>query len=1015
DDISNLQSQIDKLATKEELQQKANELSSSISAAQSAADAAKKTAEDAAAAAKTATTGAEAAQKAAEAAQAAADKAQKAADAAQAAADKNAEDLKKAAEGAMKAVEEIQTAMKNLATKDEVTAAVKVVADKYDAQAKELKALSDRLDKVEAKLGLGEGGEDIDLTEIQKELDAIESDLKALVGVVSNMVTSVELVYNSQDKDYATNKFNDLSFKIVTEKKNDSFGKDKADKILTTTKDQTSFYNDEIYVRVNPVDAVLTKEDISLINSKGEELTGIVDVIDVQPYKTDAYITRAANQRTGLWAVKVAPAAGKKVADLWGKFTTDNYTWGATETPATNQIAYAVAVKSAISDSIASNRRVVSAYDVTMKVAPYTPTVSGITSHNDGNKNTIRVMTSTTNLWDVWHSIGVDINELHNRYQNTSKYGTNKELVWKNDVPQTAKKVDGVDYTEEGDSRINNTKNVVARVGENIEISFEQDIKGFYVMLDYDFVETTSQPSEINAWNSYKYENVGKTGVAAKMFEGNYGTIKVSELSGEATGDEIGFRIFAMNLDGTLLDPDGVAFYVTVGDSGADINLTAQTVTVNTPENSSNKFINGTAAMTFTKGTLKGATDVSWSYWSQETGWSDDDTRFAAKYRNTGNSNQWEVFNAANAEKYDAVVIYLSQPKEFKDNVTHAFTGAIKKETADGTEYTWKNMYANVTKKLPESAPEYVLNVGQTEEQIMKTSDDLTNTITWNGSAWVGQKNGILDFNDVFIQTAKDWNGRNMKINEDKKFIFGLANTAWDNDAKSYSKVLETPWNATTEYKATIPYSLINCSTPHAVSTTYNYGEISSENRPNGVGHNWIVNTTSKYSIKYMTWSYQATGYMQYAWLSKTFKDGNTSVTKTFDEVLNGDNFEIDLSRAVANPGNKISQELRKKDLKTYITDSWLVVRGASTEAEGITDPYYEYDSTTSGVLKMVRKAGVNNVPEHTATLKIKVQDCFGHVETISLTVKFVNDKPAYIWDATNGVMKLVNGNYVAL
>ena len=324
DDISNLQSQIDKLATKEELATKASELSTAISNAQQAADAAKKVAEDAAAAAKGAASDADAAKKAAAAAQtaadkakAAADKAQGAADNAQAAADAVAADLKKAVDNA---ASQIQEAVKNLATKDEVTAAVKVVADKYDAQAKELKALSGRLDKVEAKLGLGEGGEDIDLTEIQAELEDIEDAFEALVGVVSNMVTSVELVYRTDhygSYDYSSGSGvnrNDLKFQMVTEKANNSFGKDVATEVLTTAKDQTKYYGDEIYVRVNPVDAVFSKEDISLINSKGEELNGLVEVLDIKPFTGfwDNPLTRATTERTGLYAIKVAPVAGTK-------------------------------------------------------------------------------------------------------------------------------------------------------------------------------------------------------------------------------------------------------------------------------------------------------------------------------------------------------------------------------------------------------------------------------------------------------------------------------------------------------------------------------------------------------------------------------------------------------------------------------------------------------------------------------------------------------------------------------
>jgi hypothetical protein len=119
-------------------------------------------------------------------------------------------------------------------------------------------------------------------------------------------------------------------------------------------------------------------------------------------------------------------------------------------------------------------------------------------------------------------------------------------------------------------TRIDNRQNkeILAVVkGEKINISYPTDepIKGFYVTLDKNFA-LESAPSEINAWNSYTYENVGKEGVKATMQDGNNGTITIKDMN-NVTGDIIGFRVYAVNLDGTLVDPDGRAFYVVVGDA----------------------------------------------------------------------------------------------------------------------------------------------------------------------------------------------------------------------------------------------------------------------------------------------------------------------------------------------------------------------------------------------------------------------------------------------------------------
>ena len=73
-----------------------------------------------------------------------------------------------------------------------------------------------------------------------------------------------------------------------------------------------------------------------------------------------------------------------------------------------------------------------------------------------------------------------------------------------------------------------------------------------------------SAPSELNAWNSYTYTGLNT------VVEGTSTEITIDSKS--AINDIIGFRVFAVNYDGTLVDPDGKAFYVNLGDKSADWN-----------------------------------------------------------------------------------------------------------------------------------------------------------------------------------------------------------------------------------------------------------------------------------------------------------------------------------------------------------------------------------------------------------------------------------------------------------
>ena len=115
-------------------------------------------------------------------------------------------------------------------------------------------------------------------------------------------------------------------------------------------------------------------------------------------------------------------------------------------------------------------------------------------------------------------------------------------------------------------------------------------IRGFFVTMDQHFA-IESDNSEMNAWPLYITKNIakypygnGKVKTSEKemldMFEqaitlqkGNKGTIWVKNARNLNDGDVIGFRVHAVNLDGTLTDPDGRAFYVQVGKTEIEHNL----------------------------------------------------------------------------------------------------------------------------------------------------------------------------------------------------------------------------------------------------------------------------------------------------------------------------------------------------------------------------------------------------------------------------------------------------------
>ena len=77
-----------------------------------------------------------------------------------------------------------------------------------------------------------------------------------------------------------------------------------------------------------------------------------------------------------------------------------------------------------------------------------------------------------------------------------------------------------------------------------------------------------SAPSEINAWKSYGVKGLNTVTSGSSL------ELTVPE-GVNAEGDYIGFRVYAVNYDGSLVDPDGKAFYVYVGETAQKVaNLT---------------------------------------------------------------------------------------------------------------------------------------------------------------------------------------------------------------------------------------------------------------------------------------------------------------------------------------------------------------------------------------------------------------------------------------------------------
>ena len=1029
DDISNLQGQIDKLATVDQLEQKVTELkglisanSTSISSLQASIDKAQKAAEAAQSAAdkkatleevkklladsdyatkkyvddadaildaaiKTVqtkdiadlTAAVEKAQKAAEAAQTTADTAKSEAEAA---GSKDSEAYKKAEAAATEAANAkaaLEALQKSLGTgyseTQTVAEAISAINQMLKADKTGLSGLDSRLDVVEKAL---KGAEEGSTLNIANTLANIEASLKNIIGQYSTMVTAVELF----GVDAWTGYDRQLNF-IQTEENTNVFPKDgAADEKFTFEKGKYYVGEDSLLVRVSPVDAELTKENISLLNSQGQEISDdVIEVTSVSRNKelfTGYRDTRAAGVNTGLWVVKF------KAKDVTEKF--EEAAIHKDEYGIKRSILYAVAVKNTYNTTgkaeDAKDRRVTSEYGVSL----YTD----VAQHGyDFDVN------------------GTRISYIKNRYTNDEdnksswngvSYASIPELDWIND-PATEAITEGADKNAADRTGIDDRNNrpvLAIEKGKEITIDFSdyQDIKGFYVTLDTKFA-LQSAPSELNAWNSYSYTNVGTQKVAAKLFKGNKGSIVINDL-GNVTGDVIGFRVYAVNYDGTLTDPDGRAFYVAVGDVAVDATIPTANATC-TIENGANLFATDYIA-------VNGAFDKEFDGY---TNWVNEDEdasgskpTFTVQYFDK-DKNQVSIYSRDDEGKSKVAFVkfIMTNPTSFIDGATYTQTMTLYKRISN-TSAKVGTITVSAKKVMPTTAPEFAyrdgfdkLN-GKAGHQYI-----IPNDYTCQGY----NKGGHFDFkNMMIINNNQNWNGGDAFASSNGAFKFTVANGTYDGQ-----NVKEAIAENATGFKLYVTNSneknLVDNSTAHAITGVYEYYNISKKLDPTTntyVYKNYPVASTSTANIVYCSWT-DGFGVKTAAadnWVKNKKNEVTWTTAGTTVTTLDLEQLEVNIpakdyiSWATPAFGGNLKALLDANYLTIVADDNYGSVYTTGTgNASSQINPYFTaaFDGNNIKLTQTNQNALPSSV--NAGTIHFTVKDCFGN--KIALALPFVIKK----------------------
>ena len=815
---------------------------------------------------------------------------------------------------------------KGYSKENTVAAAIEAIKGQIGTPNKELGTLDSRLAAIESVLnGVKDDETKLGLT---TKVTNIENQLKDIIGEYTTMVTEVSLVGSFvNDDDFNSNLAANgisLNYKWGDIDKDFTFGKaekDDLNKQVPAAANQQTFAKGTIYsnkqefvVRVNPTNAVLTKAAIKLVDSQGKSLDDVLEI--GEPKQFTKLLTARASNNTGLWTIPVTVKDGV-AKDKVGQLKNSK------------EILYAVAVQNTKN---AEDRYVASTYDITVPAA---------TKFNPaGDINSVKI-------WSV-NTMG--------------SYDAGVTLA---DVKKTA----GPAATHPGTP-------VSAKSGEDIKISFKglsNEIKYFYVVRDDSHVDKeTSGSSAINAWNSYKYDGSAYGKIVEVNPSDPTGTINVT-INGQV-GDEIGFRIFAANYDGSLTPANGASFVVYVGENQNQASVAGELIPVEENNNVTGWLpLNGKLKDGVTALPLNGKAKVNGK-----------DINFTVAYSTDG---QNAITSWTGIKKSDVKYVQFkctTEMKNWKDDAKASFVLSTKNPTTGMVE---NEISVALTKKLPDAAyTKNKYNYTWKDEQLV--NGKYTAYVYPTGDAWgtavtTGYKNLTQAITGL-----------------DTRFNVTIDGIEWNSETEQFDKpatIDANPWTVT------VDKSLVDGTTEHKTTISYNYGEISTDHK-NAAG-NYVVTTETVQTIFTCPLNDKD---QTYTWKKHEFKDADGKVTSTAD--VNVLTYGIDNTLCIEKASgstpakyanlfdyiighNEFDNEVFGGELKNLVYGSSKKYKDISAKLISNQSKQEDYFTTSivNGVISFHHVANAANpVANVKSTLVITLTDAFGHEMTYKLpfTVK---------------------------
>ena len=666
---------------------------------------------------------------------------------------------------------------KGYSKENTVAAAIETIKAQIGTPNKELGTLDSRLAAIEGVLN-GVKDDETKLGLVAKVTN-IENKLKDIIGEYTTMVTEVSLVGSfSNGDDFNKNLVSaGIPLKYTWGDVDDDFIFGKAEKD-DLNKQVPAAANQQTFVKGTTFSN--KKEIVVRVNPTNAVLTkASIKLVDSQGNDLDKYLEIGEPKQF----TKLLTARASNNTGLWTVPVTVKAGVAMDDIKKLSngkEILYAVAVQNTKN---AEDRYVASTYDITVPAATEFHPATDINS---------------VKIWSV-NTMGED---------NAVTLGT------------TTNPLDKPVRVHAGD---NDKTPVSAKSGENIKISFKglaDKIKYFYVVRDDSHVDKeTSGSSAINAWNSYKYDGSAYGKVVEVNPSDPTGTINVT-INGQV-GDAIGFRIFAANYDGTLTPGSGKSFVVYVGENQNQASVAGELIPVASTNNETGwlplngKLKNGVKALSTT-----GATKVNGK-----------DINFTVAYSTDGVNavTDWSHTNMSDVKfvKFTCTTAMT----DWKDDAKASFVLSTKNATTGMVE---NEISVALTKKLPDAA--YTKNKYKytwKDEQLVngKYTAYVYPTTGWTTATSDATK-GYQDLTQAITGLTPKFN-----ITIDKIAIDGDGNYT-KSETVNPAVTTKTTGNVTS-CNVSVAKSLIDGTTPHETTISYNYGAISTDHK-DAIG-NYVV------------------------------------------------------------------------------------------------------------------------------------------------------------------------------